>query len=119
MKIAIPSLASAAFTSKFSGVDHDERWFEVNASRLGAKYFDKHYGGYETDDENHFDISKFKIGGRTTYENPRLGISYQDKSFPMSDSTVLFWDFIIQENENDKNYCGIVFCCNAYNGNDM
>lgn len=95
MKIAIPSLASAAFTSKFSGVDHDERWFEVNASRLGAKYFDKHYGGYETDDENHFDISKFKIGGRTTYENPRLGISYQDKSFPMSDSTVLFWDFII------------------------
>lgn len=34
--IAIPSVASAAFTSKWSGMKHKERWFEVNASKLGG-----------------------------------------------------------------------------------
>lgn len=35
---------SAAFTSNASGMEHDERWFEVDASNLGAKHFDRKYG---------------------------------------------------------------------------
>ena len=41
--VAIPSLLSAAFTSKWAGMDHDFRWFEIDASRCGARYFDKKY----------------------------------------------------------------------------
>jgi len=101
--VAIPSLASAAFTSDLSGgMKHSQRWFEVDASYLGAKYFDKKYGrgkeGYTPNSPDYFDIKAFKSypkkgGIDTRYINPRLGVDKQDCGFPYS-SKVVFWDFI-------------------------
>ena len=97
--IGISSLASATFSSKMSGVEHKERWFEVNASKLGAKYFDKHYGegaaGFQKHNENYFDVDKFINGGITPYINPRTGSYWQEKAFPISKPKITFWDFII------------------------
>ncbi len=84
--IAIPSLFSAMGISK---VEHDKRWFEVNASKLGAEYFDKHYGRkssrYKKGKGDYFDINAFRNGGGTPYLNPRIGLFYQDQSYPIYD----------------------------------
>jgi len=97
--IAIPSLASATFTSKWSHMEHKDRWFEVNASNLGAKYFDKHYGqgapGYTKNNADFFDINAFRYKNYTKYINPRLGTRHQDKTFPNTKGKIVFWDFII------------------------
>ena len=96
--IAIPSVASAAFMSKWSGMKHKERWFEVNASKLGAEYFDEKYGsgaeGYKEGDRNYFDIRSFYDNKYISpYFNPRTG----DKNrtyFPMSGYHFVVWDFV-------------------------
>jgi len=92
-------LASATFTSKWSHMEHKDRWFEVNASNLGAKYFDKHYGqgapGYTKNNADFFDINAFRYKNYTKYINPRLGTRHQDKTFPNTKGKIVFWDFII------------------------
>lgn len=97
--VAIPSLFSAAFTSKWSGMEHSDRWFEQNASTLGAKHFDKKYGsgadGYKEDDSNYFQMSVFRGDNRKSpYVNPRLGYKGQDKYFPKTDFKLVAWDFV-------------------------
>lgn len=95
--VAIPSLFSAWFTSKWSGMEHNERWFEVNASKLGAKHFDKKYGkgkkGYEEGSSEYFDVCSFFTGKNTAYVNPRTGTKKQDKYFEGKYGRVVPWDF--------------------------
>lgn len=96
-------LSSAAFTSHWDGVDHNHRWFETNASRLGANYFDKKYGsgksGYQKGSKDFFDMDSF-IGQGTSgaykspYENPRTGSNWQDKAFLISSPHISWWDFL-------------------------
>lgn len=94
--IAIPSLASAAGID--GGVNHRNRWFEVDASRRGAAYFDEHYGsgksGYVKGSPDYFDIYSFSISGSSPYINPRTGISDQNR-FPITSSHYIFWDYYI------------------------
>lgn len=97
--IAIPSVASAAFTSKWSGMKHKERWFEVNASKLGAEYFDEKYGsgakGYKKGDENYFDVQSFQNAGISSpYSNPRNGTRNRNSFYPTSGTHLVIWDFI-------------------------
>ena len=96
--VAIPSLLSAAFTSKWAGMKHDFRWFEVDASRCGARYFDKKYGsgasGYKKGSPDYFDRELFDKGYRTPYINPRHNI-YDQEPNPTHGSNVVFWDFIL------------------------
>lgn len=96
--IAIPSLMSAAFVEKWSGVNHHDRWFEADASYKGAKHFDKKYGsgadGYNIGNPNYFNKDIFIRGGRTLYCNPRTE-SYFQSSHPISPKKILFWDFVL------------------------
>lgn len=71
--VAPTSLLSAA---GITTDNHLSRWFEVDASRRGAKYFDKRYGrgadDYYVDSPDHFDINSYaNIGARSPYNNPR------------------------------------------------
>ncbi len=95
--IALPSLASAAFTSGISGVEHKSRWFEVNASKLSANHFDKKYGsgkvGFSTNNPNYFNKMAFALGTETSYKNPRTGEN-SDYSKPISGYDIVIWDFI-------------------------
>lgn len=99
LAIGMQSLLSTVGTSHSSGIDHKERWFEVDASYLGAKHFDKKYGsganGYKPGSENFFDINSFQNAGQSPYRNPRIGLYIQDKSFYINNSKVVFWDFIL------------------------
>ena len=92
--IGVPSLASSI---GIGGSDHLRRWFEVDASRRGAEYFDKRYGsgapGYVPKDPNYFDISSFMNGGNSPYINPRTGTSYYMKGFPVTNPIQSFWDY--------------------------
>ena len=97
--IGVPSLISATnILQSFGAPKHYERWFEVNASKLGAEYFDNHYGtgaaGHQPNDENYFDIESFRNNKQTRYTNDR---SYRNfnSHFLLSHPKVCFWDFII------------------------
>lgn len=95
--VGFHSLMSAAFTSHWKGLDHNQRWFEVDASYLGAKHFDKHYGRGKKDfvygDERFFDINAFRNGLKTSYLNPRTGWN-MDVHYPTSGARLNEWDFI-------------------------
>lgn len=95
--VAEPSFFSAMATSRWSGMEHKERWFEVEASELGAKHFDKKYGkgakGYQKDSPNYFNVEQFWGVSKFSYVNPRLGYVYQDKQFRHSGYKFVFWDF--------------------------
>lgn len=97
--IGIPSLLSAWKTSGWENMEHRQRWFEVDASYLGAKHFDKKYGsganGYKPGSENFFDINSFQKGGSSPYINPRYGTIEQDKGHYINNSKLVFWDFIL------------------------
>lgn len=97
--VAMPSLLSAWKIREWCGIPHKKRWFEVNASKLGAEHFDRHYGkdenGNRVKDENHFDIDTFTKGGSFHYWNPRLGKYLQDNIFPIHDPIFTIWDFIL------------------------
>lgn len=103
--VTIPSLASAAFTSDLSGgMKHSQRWFEVDASYLGAKYFDKKYGrgkeGYTPNSPDYFDIESFRQGSPSSYYNMRLSIkngkeTANSRRYPTSGANVLVWDFFL------------------------
>ena len=95
--IAIPSLCSAARICK---VDHDRRWFEVSASKLGSRYFDKRYGsgapGYKKGDSNYFDLDSFMDERKKSpYKNPRFNIVNTQKTYPISGEIYTIWDFLI------------------------
>lgn len=92
--VGIPSLLSAAQITT-GDMTHSERWFEVDASTLGAKHFDKHYGrgakGYIRNDENYFDIYSFWNSATTPYTNPRTGDNEQ-KVQVSGKSKFIIWD---------------------------
>ena len=83
--IALPSLASAGGVAT-GGVKHDKRWFEVDASRRGMKYFDTEYGLWKRrsgqSKDQFFDKESFSEGSPSTYINPRIGRfnGYKDRS---------------------------------------
>ena len=90
--IAIPSLISA---SGISPGEHKYKWFEVNASKLGAEHFDKKYGrgadGYVEGDKNYFDIVSFSTNGITSpYQNPRIK-NRNRNGYPVGYSLDSFW----------------------------
>lgn len=91
--IATTSLAS---TLEVGGEDHRTRWFEVHASRMGAKYFDKHYGsgadGYVQNSVDYFDYESFSRGGFSPYNNPRFGTRSQGSAHPTSGARFSWWD---------------------------
>lgn len=92
--IGAPSLASAM---GIGGDDHHSRWFEVDASRRGAEYFDKRYGsgadGYVRKNENYFDLESFIKGKGSPYINPRTGSTDHKKIFSISNPKNCFWDY--------------------------
>ena len=96
LTIGIPSLASGA---SIGGDDHNSRWFEVDASRRGAKYFDKKYGsgakGYIAGSPDYFNINRFINGGYTSYYNSRAKSYKQDTFFPIHHTRSSIWYFII------------------------
>lgn len=102
--VGCPSLLSASGILKYFGfdVEHDYRWFEQDASALGAHYFNRHYGtgsaGYMPDSENHFQLDTFYGKKREPhYATPRptKHDMPQDQYFPLHSPTLSFWDFII------------------------
>ena len=94
--VAIPSLISASHL--FSKDTHRYRWYEVNASKLGAEYFDKRYGrgaeGYTEGSENYFDIKAFQTGKGANYINPRTGKNAQQEH-PISGTRHSAWDYLL------------------------
>ena len=97
--VAFPSLTS---TLNLGGYDHDTRWFEVNASYLGSRHFDRKYGrgaqGYKPGDPNYFDIDAFSTGNPTLYYNIRNGNNTVDGkgiSHPIYNPRHSGWDYII------------------------
>lgn len=76
-----------------SGIDHDNRWFEVDASYLGAQHFDRKYGrgrdDYYYNSPNHFDINSFRTGSNDIYKNPRA--PKKNKTFYTSGAICLPW----------------------------
>lgn len=94
--IALPSLFS---TIGISNIDHDRRWFEINANKLGANYFDKHYGsgaaGYTIGSSDYFDKKTFWNGGDTPYINPRLQTQKQFGTKLPTNPKYTIWDFLI------------------------
>jgi len=94
LTIGVPSLLSAM---KKDGRDHRSRWFEVDASRRGAKHFDKKYGsgaaGYIPNNSNYFDIYSFYTNKTSPYSNARG--TQNGSSFPISNSKNNIWDYII------------------------
>ena len=74
--IALPSLASAAGIAT-GGVDHDDRWFEVDASRRGMRYFNAEYGLWkrrpDQSKDQFFDKESFSEWSPSAYINPRTG----------------------------------------------
>lgn len=102
--VAIPSLLSAAFIKDWSGIKHRFRWFEVDASYLGAQYFNSKYGegaeGYEKDNPNFFDIKSFSNGTKSIYLNPRTGKEnnpnwLESYPHPISGAINTVWDYVI------------------------
>lgn len=94
--IGVPSLSSAMGIS--GGLDHSDRWFEVDASRRGAEHFDKKYGsgknGYKEGSKDYFDIKSFESGKDVPYLNPRTGL-YVQSPFSINNQGYVFWDYLI------------------------
>ena len=109
-----PSLLSAGPVKKWSGIKHSYRWFEVDASRRGANYFDAKYGsgkvGYTEYDSNFFNRYYFETGrwsqenyhSSDPYQNPRFddpdnpnNSRRQDSKYPTGGAKRdFFWDYI-------------------------
>ena len=96
--VAIPSLISASLYPN----SHKDRWFEVDASRRGADYFDKYYGkgakGYVKGSPDYFDRESFEDYNnpkrKSPYINPRIGSCYQDKAFPTTGASFSLFDIL-------------------------
>ena len=95
--VATTSLGSAM---GIGGNDHSTRWFEVQASKMGAEHFDSLYGsgakGYKKESPDFFDKESFVKGGRSPYVNPRLGSTYQGrKGNPIDGARFTGWDIAV------------------------
>jgi hypothetical protein len=70
----------------------------VDASRRGARYFDKKYGsgkeGYTYYNPDYFDIDSFEKGGLSPYINPRRNGNDQGKGNPISGSSFNIFDIL-------------------------
>ena len=75
--IGIPSIQSAILYTGPDSPQHDDRWFEADASYKGAAYFDKYYGskaeGYSPGSPDYFNREGFIRGTENPYQNPRTG----------------------------------------------
>lgn len=93
--IAGPSLISAW---GITGLEHDYHWYEVDASRRGARYFDKKYGsgkeGYTYKNPDYFDIESFTNGSSSTYINPRTKKRNKNTTHPISGSKFNIFDIL-------------------------
>ena len=105
--IACTSLTSA-FAARLGYGNHTSRWFEIDASNKGARYFDRHYGkgsaryqnavasGQQIDQEEFFERNAFETDKSSSYINPRDG-KLNSRAFPTSLSLGSFqlWDFVV------------------------
>lgn len=96
--VGIPSLQSAILqTDNPNSPRHNTRWFEVDANRKAAEYFDKYYGSgrddYEPNSERFFDKNSFEKGSKSPYINPRTGVKNK-KTYPF-ESTPHWTDYMI------------------------
>jgi len=74
--IGIPS----ALDLLFDNLNHDNRWYEAEASRMGGQYFDRFNGPISQNAMNGDDVFLLDIfysGGITMYENPRRSTNLQ------------------------------------------
>ena len=96
----LPVVASTSVLSAIGvgGSDHGSRWFEVQASRMGAKHFDDKYGsgadGYIKGSDNYFDYRSFSETGNSPYLNPRTNSNTQ-RVYQTSGARFSIWDVII------------------------
>lgn len=93
MYIGVVAVPSALNVNGILPGDHAYRWYEVDASRRAAHYFDKKYGrgskNYDSNKpEDFFDINTFVKGGYSSYTNPRKGTNYQGGGNPISGGKV-------------------------------
>ena len=77
--------------------DHNTRWYEIDASRRGALYFDRKYGrgnsNYNSEKpEDFFDIQSFITGDPSPYINPRRNSYEHGYKNPISGASISFWD---------------------------
>lgn len=97
--VAFPSLLSAMGTSRLCGMRHEERWFEADASRRGARHFLSRRRRQKAEgvaaDEGWLQMRAFRRGGPTPYVNPRTGLRWQDKMFATSALRIVIWDFVL------------------------
>lgn len=95
--VAIPSLISA---SGITGTNHKMHWYEIDASRRGADYFDKHYGsgaeGYVKGSADYFDRASYNdpYNRKSPYINPRTGSTNQQSTYPTSGSIFNVFDIL-------------------------
>ena len=93
--VAVPSMLS-----KWHIIpgNHKTRWYEIDASRRAAQYFDRKYGRgnayYDSSKpEFFFDINSFIAGGNSPYINPRRNSTSQGYNNPITGTKFNFWDF--------------------------
>ena len=96
--IPIVAVSSVASVAGLGGDDHGSRWFEVQASRMGGKYFDERYGsgasGYVQGSRDYFDYDAFGRGGLTAYTNERRNSRDQGRGHQTSGARFSVWDII-------------------------
>ncbi len=83
-QVGIPSLQSAIVdTQKNNAPIHGNRWFETDANKRAADYFDQYYGSgcdnYQPESADFFNIESFRNGKETVYINPRTGKNFNKK----------------------------------------
>jgi hypothetical protein len=108
--IGATSLASA---SGLGGNEHKTRWFEVNASKQGAEYFDYKHGsgkkGYIANSPDYFDMKSFTTGVNSRYINPRTGNTYQGSGHPIAGARFSIWDVLVPMAIFTASYGGFMF----------
>lgn len=86
--IGLPSALSNLGIGSTSDDKQLRRWFEIDASKRGARHFDKYYGrgreGYTPNDPNYFDLQSFVTGNSSPYFNPRTNKDTDNAPNPIS-----------------------------------
>lgn len=89
--VGIPSLISAGSNTT---IRHEERWFERDASKRGANYFNKRYGNGKGPE--FFNKDSFITGQYSSYVNPRTGSHYHyndPNPIHVSEARPKWWEF--------------------------
>lgn len=79
--VGVPSLLDASFDVQ----NHDSRWYEAEASRMGGLYFNRFNGPDSRNAMNGDDIfllNTYFTGGFTSYPNPRRATNFQFDNDP-------------------------------------